>query len=129
MNKKGFTILELIIAIVVFTVIGSTISLMYIMSLNTKESSNNKNKAMILANNKMEELYSLNNDSVVLLNNNIENYNTINNYSNYKRLILINKEKDTDLLKLEINVFWKQNNFEKKYSLIGLKQNWRKDLH
>jgi prepilin-type N-terminal cleavage/methylation domain-containing protein len=121
MNKKGFSLIEIVIVIFILIICLFAVSNMFFLSFDKNELSYYKIKAAQLALSNMEYLKSISADSVLLLNNNTENYGSISGYEKFKRLTrskIINS--DTNLILVETNIFWKSNNKELNYKLTGV---------
>ena len=83
-TKRGFTVIELIIVIIVISISASGIAGLFIIGLDKGNVSGDLVKASQLTFSRIEYLKNLPYSTVLPLNNTVQNYNTIEFYPEYK---------------------------------------------
>ena len=103
-NNKGFTLIEILIAITVFS-----IGLLGMATLTTgiirgNLASNNLTTATVLAQEQMEDIIR---DGYAKASGKDENYGSITDFSQYKRVTVVDDNKpETDMKIVTVTVYW-----------------------
>lgn len=116
--NAGITLIEILVAIIVFSVALLGISQVMISTININMFANNLTTATTLAQDKLEDIHRLGyanvNTGLFFIDSDTavgtEDYNTITDFESYKRVITVNNNVPTTGMKtVEITVFWKDD--------------------
>lgn len=110
---KGFTLLEVLIAIVIFTVGIVTIVGLFSTGLVGSTDAENTTIAMNLAQRRMEEIRNLDFDTGIVNENKAE----VSGFSGFQRKVAVT-EPQTDLKQVTVTVYWTSKGGEPNVSLV-----------
>lgn len=106
-DREGFTLLEILIALTIFSVGVMAIAQMLLSMMRGNVAANRLTSATYLAQQKLEEVLAAPFDDITAANFPAENYNTIANYPDYKRALSITTNSANTFKTLTITVYWK----------------------
>ena len=103
-NNNGFTLIEVLVAMVILTVGLLGTAALIIGIINSNKLSNRISTATVLAQDKMEDIKRLGYDSAA---DDTEDYNSISNYPLYKRITQVTAGNPAaGMKKIVVTVYW-----------------------
>lgn len=106
-SEKGFTLLEILIALTIFSVGVMAIAQMLLSSIRGNAAANRLTKATFLAEQKLEEVLATSFDDITSANFPTDDYNTITNYAEFKRVVSITTNSANIFKSITVTVYWK----------------------
>jgi len=104
-KEKGFTLVEVLIAVMVLAVAFLAMYQMQAMAVRGNETANQVTIATMLAQDKMEEIRNTNYDDVTNLNFPTENYGMVPNFPQFRREVTVTE--NGRIKTVRVNVLWK----------------------
>lgn len=104
-KENGFTLVEILIAIMVLAIAFLAMYQMQVMAIRGNETSNQVTVATILAQDKMEQIRNTTYDNVTSANFPTENYGTIPNFLQFRREVTITE--NGRIKTVRVSVLWK----------------------
>jgi type IV pilus assembly protein PilV len=115
--EHGFTLSEVLIAIVVLSIGLLGLSAMMIVATNSLAFSKKLTTATTLAQDKLEEIKYTAYTSVVPANHPLENYNTIPGYAQFKREVTISAGPVPDTKTVIVTTSWQRTTHTRPYDV------------
>ena len=104
-KEKGFTLVEVLIAVMVLAVAFLAMYQMQAMAVRGNETANQVTIATMLAQDKMEEIKNTNYDDVTNLNFPTENYGMVPNFPQFRREVAVTENGRVKTVR--VTVLWK----------------------
>jgi prepilin-type N-terminal cleavage/methylation domain-containing protein len=104
-KEKGFTLVEVLIAVMVLAVAFLAMYQMQAMAVRGNETANQVTIATMLAQDKMEEIRNTNYDDVTNLNFPTENYGMVPNFPQFRREVAVTENGRVKTVR--VTVLWK----------------------
>jgi prepilin-type N-terminal cleavage/methylation domain-containing protein len=104
-KEKGFTLVEVLIAVMVLAVAFLAMYQMQAMAVRGNETGNQVTIATMLAQDKMEEIRNTAYDNVISINFPAENYGMVPNYPQFRREVTVTES--GRMKTVRVSVLWK----------------------
>ncbi|MCX5885421.1 MAG: type IV pilus modification protein PilV [Proteobacteria bacterium] len=104
-KEKGFTLVEVLIAVMVLAIAFLSMYQMQAMAVRGNETANQVTIATMLAQDKMEEIRNTNYDDVTNLNFPAENYGMVPNFPQFRREVAVTENGRVKTVR--VTVLWK----------------------
>jgi prepilin-type N-terminal cleavage/methylation domain-containing protein len=104
-KEKGFTLVEVMIAVMVLAVAFLAMYQMQAMAVRGNETGNQVTIATVLAQDKMEEIRNTAYDNVISINFPAENYGMVPNYPQFRREVTVTE--NGRMKTVRVSVLWK----------------------
>jgi prepilin-type N-terminal cleavage/methylation domain-containing protein len=104
-KEKGFTLVEVLIAVMVLAIAFLAMYQMQAMAVRGNETGNQVTIATMLAQDKMEEIRNTAYDNVISINFPAENYGMVPNYPQFRREVTVTQ--NGRMKTVRVSVLWK----------------------